>query len=94
MGNTENPIQIQTFLAGVDYPADKSALVDAAKQRGADSNVVRALSGIPDGSYEKPTEVSQAISDTGNQPERTSLDRSDEDTDDDAERGGDRFDAG
>ncbi|GAB3271434.1 hypothetical protein GCM10027449_07220 [Sinomonas notoginsengisoli] len=92
MSNTENPIQIQKFLAGVDYPAEKSTLVDAAKQQGADSNVLRALIGIPDGSYAKPTEVSQAISDAGNHPERSSEDRSD--TGDEAERGGDRFDAG
>jgi hypothetical protein len=60
-----NPIQIQKFLEGVDYPADRSALLDAARSHNADDNVIRAIEGIPEGSYEKPTEVSQAIVEAG-----------------------------
>lgn len=93
MTNSENPIQIQKFLAGVDYPAEKSELLDTAKREGADSNVVRALNGIPDRSYAKPTEVSQAISDVGNHPERMQ-DRDSGVEPDSDERGDDRFDAG
>lgn len=93
MTNSENPIQIQKFLAGVDYPAGKSALLDAAKREGADSNVVRALDAIPDRSYAKPTEVSEAISDVGNHPERAH-DRDAGVGADSGERGDDRFDAG
>jgi hypothetical protein len=69
MTDTVNPIQIQKFLQGVDYPADKAALVSAAKDNGADSNVVRAVEGIPDRTYEKPTEVSEAIVEAGRHPE-------------------------
>jgi hypothetical protein len=91
MTDSANPIQIQKFLEGVDYPADKGSLVDTAKKEGADSNVLRALEAIPDRSYAQPTEVSQAISEAGNHPERqgdTGVDA------DDDERSGDRFDAG
>lgn len=91
MTDTENPIQIQKFLAGVDYPAQKAALVESARAQGADSNVVRALEGVPDRTYAQPTEVSQAISEAGNHPEGSSGGGVDSDDD---ERGGERFDAG
>jgi hypothetical protein len=63
MNNTPNPIQIQKFLGGVDYPADRSALLAKAKDSGADENVLRALESLPDKSYDSPTAVSSAISD-------------------------------
>ncbi|WP_081998485.1 DUF2795 domain-containing protein [Sinomonas humi] len=97
MTDTVNPIQIQKFLQGVDYPADKQALVSAAKDNGADSNVVRAVEGIPDRTYEKPTEVSEAIVEAGRHPEGGSMGHGGApggDSDDDAERGDERFDAG
>ncbi|MGT2463276.1 DUF2795 domain-containing protein [Sinomonas atrocyanea] len=93
MTDSANPIQIQKFLEGVDYPAEKDALVARAKQEGADSNVLRSLDAIPDRSYAKPTEVSQAISEVGNHPERAGAGDAGVDSDDD-ERSGDRFDAG
>jgi hypothetical protein len=107
MTDTVNPIQIQKFLQGVDYPADKSALVSAAKDNGADSNVVRAVEGIPDRTYQKPTEVSEAIVEAGRHPEshggKTDNSHGNKvepdgapggDTGDEAEREGERFDAG
>lgn len=88
MAETPNPIQIQKFLEGVDYPADKEALLRAAEQHQADENVLNALRGLPERSYAKPTEVSEAVSDSptgggGGEP-----------APDDDERGGERFDAG
>jgi Protein of unknown function (DUF2795) len=63
MADTPNPIQIQKFLGGVDYPATKDALLARAKDSGADSNVLNALQGIPDKEYDGPTAVSSAVSD-------------------------------
>ena len=85
MAETPNPIQIQTFLEGVDYPADREALVRAAEQHRADDRVLDALRSLPARSYAKPTEVSEAISGGagGGEPAQ-----------DDDERGGERFDAG
>jgi hypothetical protein len=104
MTDTVNPIQIQKFLQGVDYPADKAALVSAAKDNGADANVVRAVEGIPDRTYQKPTEVSEAIVEAGRHPEGSRGQTHNShtaaggapggDTDDEAERSGERFDAG
>jgi hypothetical protein len=63
MADTPNPIQIQKFLGGVDYPASRDALLSSAKDSGADDNVLQALQYIPDREYDSPTAVSSAISD-------------------------------
>ncbi len=56
-----NPIQIQKFLKGVDYPADKETLLDNAKKLGADENVCASLEGLPDQKFDAPVDVSQAL---------------------------------
>ena len=65
MNDTPNPIQIQKFLGGVDYPADRDTLLSRAKDSGADANVVKALESLPEREYDGPTAVSSAIADTG-----------------------------
>ncbi|WP_420473715.1 DUF4142 domain-containing protein [Noviherbaspirillum sp. ST9] len=56
-----NPIQIQKFLKGVDYPASKQALIDNAKNMGADENVCASLEQLPDEDFQTPADVSQAF---------------------------------
>jgi predicted outer membrane protein len=56
-----NPIQIQKYLKGVDYPASKKALLDKAKSMGADDNVCASLAQLPDEDYQTPADVSQAF---------------------------------
>jgi hypothetical protein len=63
MNNAPNPIQIQKFLGGMDYPADRNAILSKAKESGADENVIRALEKLPDKKYDGPTAVSAAVSD-------------------------------
>ena len=62
MADAPNPIQIQKFLGGIDYPASKETLISRAKESGADSNVLDALQNIPDKEYDNPTDVSSAVS--------------------------------
>ena len=62
MTDTPNPVQIQKFLGGVDYPASKETLVSHAKDSGADSNVLDALQKIQDKEYDSPAAVSSAVS--------------------------------
>ncbi|MDJ0455799.1 DUF2795 domain-containing protein [Arthrobacter sp. NQ7] len=64
MADTPNPIQIQKFLGGIDYPAKRDDLLSRAKDAGADSNVIEALEALPDREYDSPTAVSSAISDS------------------------------
>ncbi|MCY1693866.1 hypothetical protein BIU98_08910 [Curtobacterium sp. MMLR14_010] len=59
-----NPIQVQKFLSGIDYPASKDDIVTTAEKEGADDNVLDALKQIPDQEYDGPTAVSKAVSET------------------------------
>jgi hypothetical protein len=56
-----NPIQIQKFLKGVDYPASKATLIENAKKMGADENVCASLEQLPEQEFEAPVDVSQAL---------------------------------
>jgi hypothetical protein len=61
MAEQPNPIQVQKFLGGIDYPASKDDIVASAKQAGADDNVLGALQNLPDKTYDGPTDVSEAV---------------------------------
>jgi hypothetical protein len=56
-----NPVQVQKFLGGLDYPASKQDLVKRAEQEGADDNARSTLEQLPDEDYETPADVSEAI---------------------------------
>ena len=56
-----NPIQIQKFLGGLDYPVSKQGIIDKAKQEGADKKVMDALEQIPDQQYAIPVAISRAV---------------------------------
>ncbi len=58
-----NPIELQKSLKGVDYPASKDDVVKAAEKNGADKEVMDALQSLKDQSFEKPTDVTKALSD-------------------------------
>jgi hypothetical protein len=56
-----NPIQLQKYLKGVDYPASKADLLKAAEGEGADDNVRSTLQKLPDETFQTPADVSQAV---------------------------------
>jgi hypothetical protein len=56
-----NPISLQKYLKGIDYPAQKQDLIDHAQQHGADENVISTLEQLPEAAYETPAEVSKAV---------------------------------
>ncbi len=58
---TSNPIQIQKFLGGLDYPVGKQDLIDRARKAGADEKVMAALERIPDQEYESPIALSREL---------------------------------
>ena len=57
-----NPVQLQKFLGGLDYPATKRDLIQRAQQKGADENTLSALQAIPDRQYDGPNAVSREVS--------------------------------
>ncbi|HEV7618173.1 MAG TPA: DUF2795 domain-containing protein [Burkholderiaceae bacterium] len=56
-----NPVQVQKFLKGVDYPANKKTLIENAEKQGADENVRASLEQLPEKEYEAPVDVSEAL---------------------------------
>ena len=58
---TVNPVQVEKFLKGVDYPATKEDLIRHAQQQGADQQVLETLKQLPDKTFEGPAGVSKAI---------------------------------
>jgi hypothetical protein len=58
---TANPIQLQRFLRGVDYPADKKTLVDSARANGAPQDVVDTLMSLSRNRFNSPNDVSEIL---------------------------------
>jgi hypothetical protein len=56
-----NPVQVQKFLDGVDFPASKEELISTARDEGADDNVIQTLQRMPDDQFQTPADVSEAI---------------------------------
>jgi hypothetical protein len=56
-----NPIELQKYLGGVDYPADKGALIDRARENGADEEIVSTLENLPADRFNSPNDVSEAL---------------------------------
>jgi hypothetical protein len=59
-----SPVQVQKFLGGLDYPVRKEGLIQRAREKGADENVIATLDAIPDEEFETPADVSKAIGQT------------------------------
>ncbi len=56
-----SPAQIEKYLKGVDYPTRKADLIKQAQQNGAPPEVVDFLRQLREETYQKPTDVTQAI---------------------------------
>jgi hypothetical protein len=56
-----NPVQLQKYLKGLDYPASKEDLMRAAREHGADDKVVATLERLPRDRFNSPNDVSEAV---------------------------------
>ena len=56
-----NPIEVQKALKGVSYPASKDDLLSAARSNGGSQDVVGALEGLGDQSFDGPDQVMKAL---------------------------------
>lgn len=61
MSEKPNPIELQKHLGGLDYPVSKDDVVRKAEDAGADDTVLDALRNLPDKTFEKPTDVTEAV---------------------------------
>jgi hypothetical protein len=56
-----NPLKVQTFLAGMDYPAIKDDIIDYADSREASEDVLDILKEVPDREYENPADLMKEV---------------------------------
>ncbi|MBV9230608.1 MAG: DUF2795 domain-containing protein [Chloroflexi bacterium] len=57
-----NQMQIEKLLKGVSFPVRKTDLMKYAEQQGADRQIREVLAQLPDQTFEKPADISKAIS--------------------------------
>ncbi len=57
-----NPIEMQKYLKGVDYPASKDDLVSTAQSNDAPGEIVDQLKGMSKDSFDGPNAVVEAVS--------------------------------
>lgn len=57
-----SPIDVQKGLKGISYPAQKDEVVRKARENDAGDRVIDALKGLPEQTFESPTDVNQALS--------------------------------
>lgn len=57
-----NPIQVQKFLGGMNYPASKKELVEKARENGAPDDVIELLENLKNENFDEVTDVTEAIS--------------------------------
>ncbi len=56
--------QVHRYLADLEFPANKSEIVEHARAHRADSALLAALSALPDGRYDHATEVAERVGGT------------------------------
>ncbi len=54
--------QIQLYLKGIDYPANREKILETARSNKAPSNVMSFLTRLPERQYSRPTEIEQEFS--------------------------------
>lgn len=59
---TPNPVHVQQFLGGLDYPAGKESILQRAEQQGADRKALKVLQQIPDQEYANPIALTHEVS--------------------------------
>ncbi|MGY3231156.1 hypothetical protein ACVWWJ_002640 [Luteibacter sp. HA06] len=59
----KSPANVQTYLEGVSYPADKAVLISRAKENGAPSEVMQIIEHLADRQYGGPQEVMKSYGD-------------------------------
>ena len=52
-----NPTQVQKFLGGMNYPADKNEVIEHAREKNAPEDIMKMLQELADRKYEGPTGI-------------------------------------
>jgi hypothetical protein len=60
-----NPIEVQRYLKGADYPMSKDDVVDLAQSNDAPADIVEALRGMGKDTFDGPNAVTSALKGSG-----------------------------
>lgn len=55
-----SPTQVQSFLAGLDYPVSKDDLAKTARSQGASDEMVQLIQSLPGDRFQSPADVMTA----------------------------------
>lgn len=58
---TITSVDLQKYLAGLNFPANKQAIIQFAKTKGASPEVVSALNGLPNREYTDNADVADEL---------------------------------
>ena len=61
LARQSTPHDAAQTLAGIDFPADRSKIVDYARNHNASSEVIEALQGMPDDQYTSMADVFKGV---------------------------------
>ena len=56
-----NPIEVQTHLKGIDYPASKEDVIATAESNDAPQEIIEALQAMDGAEFEGPDDVMDAL---------------------------------
>ena len=56
-----NPVEVERYLKGVNYPAKKNDLIKHAQQNGASQDILETLKDLREENFNSPVEVNRAI---------------------------------
>jgi hypothetical protein len=59
-----NPIHIQRYLAGAEYPTSKERLIEYAREQGAPEEIVEALDRSSTEEFSTPADLISGMSET------------------------------
>ena len=54
--------KVQELLKSVNFPASKQDIINKAKEKGADNNIISMLGKLTDKQFQSPTEVMDEVS--------------------------------
>jgi len=60
-GHGITPIDVQRFLGGIKYPATRLSLVERARSKGADKEIIGLLDKLPDRIIHSPADLSHEV---------------------------------
>lgn len=57
-----NPVMVQNYLEGLDYPASKDEILQIAEEQDAPERVLSVLEDVADKEYKSPAELTKELS--------------------------------